>query len=83
VATLKFSGRLNLNSAVGQLLNSKVNEAALIEWLALKAIHEKIGAAIREHEEKEGSIRGRAPHRPDRRANERRRDDKRKAKLRR
>jgi hypothetical protein len=80
---LKFSGWMNLNDEVGQLLNGKVNEAALIEWPALKGIYEKLGEAIREHEEKEGPIRGRSPRKPDRRARERRVDDKRKAKLRR
>lgn len=82
-ALLKFSGWMSLNSEVGKLLNGKVNEAALIEWPALKGIYEKIGEVIREHEEKEGPIRGRAPRKPDRRARERRLDDKRKVRLRR
>ena len=82
-ALLKFSGWMSLNGEIKQLLNGRVNEAALIEWPAVKDIYEKIGAAIREHEEKEGPIRGRTPRKPDRRARERRIDDKRKAKLRR
>lgn len=63
--------------------NSKVHEAALLEWPKVKELHAAIGREIEKHEAKNGAVKARTPRKPDRRATKRRQDDKTKARLKR
>jgi hypothetical protein len=69
--------------AFKHLARNKVNEAALLEWRAVRRLYAAIGKALVTHAVAmtKGTTKARTPRKPDRRGPPRRRDDKRKASL--
>jgi hypothetical protein len=49
----KFSAELHMRHEIGQLLNSKVEEAALLEWPELKQVYDAIGRELKKYEQRQ------------------------------